>query len=112
MVGAVQARPDIRTFSEDSVHFEDGTSESIDAVILATGYDYKFPFLDPSLLSIRDNRPSLYKYVFPPSLSHPSLAVIGLVQAIGAVMPIAEMQSRWYARVMAGKIIAREPHDL
>ena len=36
-------------FTPSSVQFEDGTDVSdIDIVILATGYHYRFPFLDPS----------------------------------------------------------------
>lgn len=45
-----------------------------------------------------------YKFTFLPHLEKPeSLAFIGLVQAIGAVMPIAELQARWFARIAAGK---------
>ena len=46
----------------------------------------------------------LYKYVFPPHISHATLAVIGLVQAIGAVMPISELQSRWFVNLLIGKL--------
>jgi hypothetical protein len=45
----------------------------------------------------------LYKYVFPPDLPHPTLAVIGLVQPLGSLMPISEMQCRWVSRVLTGK---------
>ncbi|EGT37782.1 hypothetical protein CAEBREN_29039 [Caenorhabditis brenneri] len=43
----------------------------------------------------------LYKYVFPPNSD--SVAVIGLIQPIGSIAPIAEIQSRWAARVFAGR---------
>lgn len=35
-------------------------------------------------------------------LDHPTLAVIGLVQPLGAIMPIAEIQARWATRVFKG----------
>lgn len=47
---------------------------------------------------------SLYKRVFPLFLEHPTLAFIGLLNASGPLMPIAEMQARWATRVFAGII--------
>ena len=42
-------KPRTRGFTSSSVQFEDGTEVlDVDVVILATGYDYRFPFLDPS----------------------------------------------------------------
>lgn len=41
----------------------------------------------------------LYKFVWPPHLTHPTLAVIGLIQPVGAINPIAELQARWAVRV-------------
>lgn len=47
-----------------------------------------------------------YKFTFLPHLERPeTLGFIGLVQAIGAVMPIAELQARWYTRLISGKHI-------
>ncbi|XP_074641984.1 flavin-containing monooxygenase 5-like [Tubulanus polymorphus] len=102
MTGGVQVRTNVRTFTGDGVEFDDGTFKKIDAVVLATGYNYQFKFVDESILKINRNDTSLFKYTFVPDLQHPTLAVIGLVQAIGAVMPIAEMQCRWYTRVVKG----------
>lgn len=44
----------------------------------------------------------LYKHVFPPDLEHPTLAVVGFIHALGAIMPQAEMQARWVTRVFKG----------
>lgn len=42
-------KPKTTGFTPSSVVFEDGTEVSdIEVVILATGYEYRFPFLDPS----------------------------------------------------------------
>lgn len=43
----------------------------------------------------------VYKLVFPPE--RPGLALIGLAQPIGALLPLSELQSRWAARVFSGK---------
>ena len=72
--------------------------------MFATGYDYQYRMLDESVLKLDNNNADLYKYVFPPDLTHPTLAVVGHVQAIGSVIPIAEMQARWITRIFNGKV--------
>jgi cation diffusion facilitator CzcD-associated flavoprotein CzcO len=76
--GDLIARPDVARFTEDSVVFADGTSERVDIVILATGYDYRLPFLDDDLLPWRDGRPELYLNMF--SRDHDGLAVLGFIE--------------------------------
>ncbi|ELT98324.1 hypothetical protein CAPTEDRAFT_167098 [Capitella teleta] len=104
MTGAVQVRDDVAAFGAHDVTFKDGGHEEIDAVIFATGYDYKFKFLDDDILSMDNNKPGtgLYRFMMPAHLRHPTLSVIGLVQAIGSVIPISEMQARWHARLLTG----------
>ncbi|KAE8294573.1 Dimethylaniline monooxygenase [N-oxide-forming] 5 [Larimichthys crocea] len=64
-----------------------------------------FPFHSwPQVVTVTENKASLYKYVFPPELARPTLAIIGLVQPLGAIMPISEMQARWATRVFKGCI--------
>ena len=75
-------KPDVKRFTPSGVVFQDGTTEELDAVILATGYKFLFPFLDESVLKVEKNQMPLYKYVFPPDLKHSSLAFIGYVQAL------------------------------
>ncbi|XP_077188435.1 flavin-containing monooxygenase 5-like [Paroedura picta] len=100
--GRVVVKPNITEFSETSVLFDNGSKEdNIDAVVFATGYSFSFPFLD-KCTSVVDNQVSLYKYVFPPVLEKPTLAIIGLIQPLGAIMPISEMQARWVTRVFKG----------
>ena len=70
--------------------------------VFATGYKFSFPFLASHVVSVSENKASLYKYVFPPELDLPTLAIIGLVQPLGAIMPISEMQARWATRVFKG----------
>ena len=82
----------------------DTTETLCDVVLLATGYKMSFPFLSDTLLPTDGNRVRLYKYVFSPALKHPkTLAFIALVQPLGAVFPIAELQSRWFAGLMANR---------
>ncbi|XP_028817664.1 dimethylaniline monooxygenase [N-oxide-forming] 5-like [Denticeps clupeoides] len=101
--GTVQVKPNIREFRGSSVVFEDGTVEAdIDLVVFATGYTFSFPFLPSHVLPVSGNKASLYKYMYPPGLERPTLAIIGLIQPLGAIMPISEMQARWATRVFKG----------
>ncbi|XP_041791033.1 flavin-containing monooxygenase 5-like [Chelmon rostratus] len=101
--GTVQVKPNICRFHGSSVEFDDGSIvEDVDLVVFATGYRFSFPFLASHVVSVTENKASLYKYVFPPELEQPTLAIIGLVQPLGAIMPISEMQARWATRVFKG----------
>uniref|UniRef100_A0A8C0IW00 Flavin-containing monooxygenase n=1 Tax=Chelonoidis abingdonii TaxID=106734 RepID=A0A8C0IW00_CHEAB len=102
--GKVLVKPNIREFTETGAIFEDGTrEEDIDAVFFATGYSFSFPFLQ-DCVKVVENQVSLYKFIFPPHLEKPTLAFIGLIQPLGAIMPIAELQSRLAIQVFKGLI--------
>ncbi|KAG9483212.1 dimethylaniline monooxygenase [N-oxide-forming] 2-like isoform X2 [Eleutherodactylus coqui] len=100
--GSIKVKPDIKSFSETSVIFEDGTVVDADEIIFATGYSLKYPFLDDDIIKLQNNDISLYKYVFPIYLEKPTLAFLGLVQPLGPIMPTAEIQARWATRVFNG----------
>ncbi|NXU30970.1 FMO5 monooxygenase, partial [Thalassarche chlororhynchos] len=99
--GRVLVKPNIQEFTETSAIFEDGTREDIDAVVFATGYSFSFPFLE-GCVKVVENHVTLYKFVFPPELEKPTLAFIGLIQPLGPIMPISELQCRWATRVFKG----------
>lgn len=102
--GKVQVKKNIVEFTEEGVLFEgDSKVTPLDDVILATGYQIKFPFLPKDVVAVVDNHVQLYKYVFPPHLKHPTMAIIGLIQPVGAIFPISEMQSRWMAELITKK---------
>ncbi|CAL1277340.1 unnamed protein product [Larinioides sclopetarius] len=103
--GRVIVKGDIERFEENGVVFAgEKTVTKVDSVILATGYEIKFPFIDSSVVSIKNNRVNLYKYAIPPNLKHHNLAFIGLIQPLGPIFPAAEMHCRWFAQIMAGKL--------
>ena len=88
--------------------FEGESEETpVDAVVLATGYHFRFPFFDKSetALRVRDGYElDLYRFVFPPCYKHPhTMAFVGSIQAFGPIFPIAEMQSRWFCELMLGR---------
>ncbi|KAK3542649.1 hypothetical protein QTP86_031473, partial [Hemibagrus guttatus] len=101
--GTVKVKPNVCEFRGSSVVFEDGTVEDdIDLVVFATGYTFSYSFLQSHVVSVTENKAQLYKYVFPPRLEKSTLAIIGLIQPLGAIMPISEMQARWATRVFKG----------
>ncbi|NXK65982.1 FMO5 monooxygenase, partial [Sylvietta virens] len=108
--GRVRVKPDIQEFTETSAIFEDGTREDVDAVVFATGYSFSFPFLEG--VKVVENQIPLYKFVFPPDLEKPTLAFIGLIQPLGAIMPISELQCRWATRVFKGLQGLPPPADI
>ena len=99
--GDIVVRPNIDRFDGDRVWFTDGSAEQVDAVIYCTGYKISFPFLDEALIGAEDGQIPLYHRIVPPQL--PGLYFIGLVQPIGAMMPIAEVQSEWVADLLQGR---------
>uniref|UniRef100_G1RYR8 Flavin-containing monooxygenase n=1 Tax=Nomascus leucogenys TaxID=61853 RepID=G1RYR8_NOMLE len=102
LCGTLSIKPSVKEFTETSAVFEDGTVfEAIDSVIFATGYDYSYPFLDETIMKSRNNEVTLFKGIFPPLMEKPTLAVIGLVQSLGAAIPTANLQARWAAKVFA-----------
>lgn len=98
--GEVAPKPGIERFDGDSVVFVDGSSERIDTIVWATGYQVAIPFLDPALLSHPVEQLPLYKRIF--SLDHPDLFFIGLIQSTGSAIPIVEQQSKVVAERLTG----------
>ncbi|CAJ0935891.1 unnamed protein product, partial [Mesorhabditis belari] len=103
--GMVRVKPNMKEFKGNSIIFEDGTSvENIDEVILSTGYSFSFPVLEQGkLIPVTENEVELYKYMFPLNLEHNTLAVIGLIQPLGSIMPISEMQARVFLSTLVGE---------
>ncbi|KAL6722866.1 hypothetical protein Aduo_017944 [Ancylostoma duodenale] len=105
--GTVVVKPNISSFTKEGVIFEDETEvPKVDTVIFATGFSFGFPLIeDGQLIPVKENRVDLYKYMYPAQLSPKNtLAVIGLIQPTGSIMPISEMQTRVFVAALTGKI--------
>ena len=98
--GDITVLPNIDRFEGAKVFFVDGSAHEIDAVVYCTGYKVTFPFLDERVVRAADNRVDLYRRVVDPD--HPGLYFVGLVQPLGAIMPLAEAQSEWVADLVTG----------
>ncbi|KDD74985.1 flavin-containing monooxygenase [Helicosporidium sp. ATCC 50920] len=109
----VQFLPDVAHLEADGrVVFTDGTTlDDVDAIVYCTGYRYTFPFLPPGILTAQDNhvRP-LFGQVFPPD-HLPSLSLIG-VPWLCTPIPLMELQARWVARTLSGRVAAPSREDM
>lgn len=99
--GEIEVKPNIRKLDGDGIVFADGSREQVDILVYATGYQIRFPFLADDIVHPEHNSVRLYRNVVHPE--RPGLYFIGLVQPLGAVMPISEAQSEWVARLLAGR---------
>ncbi len=101
--GDITVKPNIERLDGDSVVFTDGSREKADLIIYCTGYRITFPFFDNDVISTQDNQVNLYHRVA--SIDHPGLYFIGLIQPLGAIMPLAEAQSEWVTDLITGECV-------
>jgi len=80
--GDLTAKVDIEAFTETGATFKDGSTESFDMVLFATGYDYRMPFLDQDLFDWKQGRPQLYLNIFHRRLK--GLSVVGYIEFASA----------------------------
>ena len=112
--GAISVKPEIAELAGSRVRYADGSEEEADMIVYCTGYKISFPFLDERVVSAPDNRLVLYKRIFSPE--HSGLYFVGFVQPWGAIMPVAEIQSRLVAEHLMGAYALPTPtqmqHDM
>jgi dimethylaniline monooxygenase (N-oxide forming) len=108
--GAIAVKPQIAELDGGRVRYADGSVQEADLIVYCTGYKISFPFLDERLVAAPENRLVLYKRLF--SAEHPGLYFIGFVQPWGAIMPIAELQSRLVADHLTGEYALPSPGQM
>ena len=100
--GDIHPRPGIRELDGSHVEFEDGQRDPVDVIIWCTGYKVSFPFFDPAFLSAPDNDLPLWERMVKPGINN--LFFIGLLQPLGAIMPIAEAQGHFLGDYLLGRV--------
>jgi dimethylaniline monooxygenase (N-oxide forming) len=108
--GEIAAKPNIASLTRDSVRFADGSEVKADVVVYCTGYKVTFPFFDEGFISAPDNDLPLFRRTFHPGI--PNVFFVGLLQPLGAVMPIAELQGEWIGDHLAGRYALPSPAAL
>jgi dimethylaniline monooxygenase (N-oxide forming) len=100
----ISFKPNIAEIMPHTVLFIDGSSAPIDAIIECTGYDLSFPFMEKAKIypGIIGERLDLYKNVMHPQ--YPNFCMIAQVDVLGSMFAVGEMQARWAAGVLRGRI--------
>jgi hypothetical protein len=99
--GEVVPKPNIAELLGGQVRFTDGSVVDADVIVYCTGYKVTFPFFDEDFISAPDNDLPLYRRVFKPDV--PNVFFMGLLQPLGAIMPLAEAQGEWVAEYLRGE---------
>lgn len=99
--GDITPKPGIVRFDGNTVHFTDGTTEEVDAIVWATGYNTTFPFFKQDELTPKDNVFSLYKRMVKPGRE--TLFFLGLAQPLPTLVNFAEQQSKLVAAALQGR---------
>jgi len=100
--GDVLPRPGIRRLKGERVEFSDGREEVVDVIVWCTGYKLSLPFFDPAFISAPRNDLPLWERMIRPGID--KLFFVGLLQPLGAIMPVAEAQARFIGDCLLGKI--------
>jgi len=81
----------------------DGSKVQCSAVILATGYEYTFPFLSEDCkIKVQNRRvQSLYKHLV--NIEHPSMCFVGIPVQI-CPFPQFDLQIRYFVKMLTGQV--------
>jgi dimethylaniline monooxygenase (N-oxide forming) len=98
--GRIDVRPGITRFDGQTVVFSDGSQTEADIILYATGYELNFPFLSDATLGCPAPDLKLYQRISHPE--YDSLFFVGCCRVMCSLWPLAEQQSCWLARLLAG----------
>ena len=79
--GDVRVRNDIADCQGHTVTFKNGQQADYDLILLATGYDLDYPFIEPGEINWQGAAPQLYLNAFHPRAD--DVFVMGMVEASG-----------------------------
>ena len=94
-------------FTENSVIFEDGTEERIDAIVMCTGYKNSVSFLDHSIKEgiEYDEGEQKQPYILYQGIAHPdfpNLLFLGMYKAVQ--IPACDLHAQLAIKLFSGKI--------
>ena len=87
--------------------FTDGSTQPVDVIICATGYDLDLPYLSSTVPDLLGPGPSLYQRTF-----HPGAAGLRRHRPVrrrrARTWPLLELQARWVVAVWSGEVALPE----
>lgn len=84
--GDLQILGDIDHFDGSTVHFADGSANEYDLIVLATGYQLAYPFIDRRHLNWTGMAPNLFLNVFASDTDSDTfngIYLLGMIEALG-----------------------------
>jgi dimethylaniline monooxygenase (N-oxide forming) len=105
--GSIVCRPAIASIEGTDVTFADGSTERVEAIVCATGYEIDIPYLSPGVRDALGPDLALFHRTFHPGL--PGLGIVGQFLAQGPYLPLLELQARWIVAVFSGEVAL--PHE-
>lgn len=107
--GDIRAKSDIERLDGSDVLFRDGSRETIDLIVLATGYDWPIPFLDAAMLDWDGKRPRLWMTAFAPKDER--LFVAGMLEVNGGAYKFLDDHGDLIARAIQQHLDDPAAHD-
>jgi dimethylaniline monooxygenase (N-oxide forming) len=100
--GDISCRPAIAEVDGRDVTFTDGTRETVDTIVCATGYRLDIPYLPASVWSVLGPDLRLDRRTLHPDF--PTLGFVGQFTLQGPYFPLLELQARWIAGQWSGRL--------
>lgn len=94
--GNLTPKPDVAALDGSEVRFADGSTETIDLIIYATGFKLSFPFINKAQLNWQGEGPRLYLHAFHPQ--YDTLFVVGMLQPDSGLFWLMDTQCQLIAR--------------
>lgn len=100
--GDIAIRPDIARLDGSRVHFTDGSSEEIDLILYATGYDWSMPYLDEKYHRWNNGRPEMYLTAF--NRLHHNLIGLGYLETNSSAYTLFDHVSNLVAQYLSDQV--------
>ena len=106
--GRISVRPEIRSFSGRTVNFVDGSSDDVDIVVWATGYEIKLPFFPEGIIQWLGKVPARkIGGILPPNLAN--LFFCGFVAPRGGGPLAMSEQGRVICSLIDAQALEKQP---
>lgn len=96
--GRIAPKPAVRQLQGDTVEFVDGSCETFDLIVCATGFDVSYPFLPPALQRVKGALVQCYGSCFLDD--YKGIYYIGWGQARGGVGSLIAAYGPFFARCL------------
>jgi dimethylaniline monooxygenase (N-oxide forming) len=106
----IEVKNEIVDVKGGRLFFSDGTNDEYDTLIAATGYEIDMPFMDPKVVTTKNNDLDLYKRMIIPGWD--GLYFVGFIQPTTSLALCMEHQSRWICSVETGHVKLPDPEAM